>query len=158
MRRGEEEGRVPRPYMEKAMRNVEAEEAFVKAFILLDKRERYLQMLGSPRKRGKILNSLYHTLDCVPALTTAIPSREHSEVRVIALLRAKGAGAACYLISPELDLDQQEMPLQEAVARMIVQDRTAIACCLPGRLAYYKAELSGYVLEGPLAPEGRASR
>ncbi len=53
----------------------------------------------------------------------------------------------CYLISPERELDQKEMALREALETLITQDGVAIVCCLPGRLAYYKAELSQYVLE-----------
>ncbi len=39
------------------------------------------------------------------------------------------------------------MPLREALETLIYQDGTAIACCLEGRLAYYKAELKQYILE-----------
>lgn len=123
------------------------EEAFVRAFIVPDKRERYLQMLASPKKRDKALGLLYHSLDTMPTRTTRIANRDHDPVLVEKLLRSKGAGPMCYLISPERDLDQTEILLREALDTLIVQDGVAVVCCLPGRLVYYKAELSQYLLE-----------
>ncbi len=127
--------------------NTAQEEAFVRAFIMPDKRDRYLQLLASPSRRQKILSVLYHSLDVIPERATAIENRNHTAERVEQLLRRKGAGPTCYLISPERELDQQEMSLQVALETLIEQDGTAIACCIEGRLAYYKAELSQYLLE-----------
>jgi hypothetical protein len=58
--------------------NTEQEEAFVRAFILPDKQERYLQLLTSPKRRHKALASFYHTLGTVPERTVVIPNRNHS--------------------------------------------------------------------------------
>ena len=127
--------------------NTAQEEAFVRAFIVPGKRDRYLQLLASPNRRKKILGLLYHSLDVIPERATPIENRDHTSERVEQLLRQKGAGATCYLISPERELDQQEMPLQEALDILITQDGMSVACCLEGRLAYYKAELSQYLLE-----------
>ena len=127
--------------------NTIQEEAFVHAFIVPDKQDRYLQMLASPRRRNKILGLLYHRLDTIASRTHPIANRDHDSIKVEKLLRQKGAGLTCYLISPERELDQQEMSLQEAIEMLITQDGVAVACCIPGRLAYYKAELSQHVLE-----------
>ena len=123
------------------------EQAFVRAFITLDKQERYLQLLAAPKRRRKILNELYHSLSLIGARTTRIAPRDHSAEAVEKVLRQKGAGQTCYLISPEPELDQQEMALREVLDLLIYQDRVAVACCLSGRLAYYKSELDGYILE-----------
>lgn len=115
-----------------------AQEAFVRAFIVPGERDRYLQLLASPSRRQKILGVLYHNLDVISERATRIENRDHTSERVEQLLRVKGAGPTCYLISPETELNQQEMPLREALETLIDQDGTAIACCLEGRLAYYK--------------------
>ena len=125
------------------------EEAFVNAFIVPDKRERYSAMLANPKKRSKILGLLYHNLDTIPAKTFAIADRDHNSVDVAKLLRQKGSGKSCYLISPEREFDQQEMLLENALETVISRDSAAIICCVPGHLAYYKAELSQFVLEQP---------
>ena len=127
--------------------NTTQEEAFIRAFIVPDKRDRYLQLLASPSRRKKILGTLYHSLDVIPEWATRIENRDHTSERVEQLLRRKGAGPTCYLISPQTELDQQEIPLREALETLIDQDGTAIVCCLEGRLAYHKAELSQYLLE-----------
>jgi len=127
--------------------NTSQEEAFVHAFIMPDKRERYLQMLASPRRRSKILGLLYHHLDTIAARSTAITNSDHNLDHVERLLRRKGAGEMCYLISPERELDQQEMSLREAIDMLITQDSVAVVCCISGRLAYYKAELRQCILE-----------
>lgn len=127
--------------------NTNQEAAFVNAFIVPDKRLRYLQVLANPSKRSKILGLLYHHLDTIDARSTAITNSDHNLDFAEKLLRRKGAGATCYLISPERALDQQEMSLREVIETLITQDSAAIACCLPGRLAYYKAELRQCILE-----------
>ena len=129
------------------------EEAFVRAFIVPEKRDRYLSILANPRRRVKILGELYHDLSTIAARTTKIENRDHGPEVIEKLLKQKGAGATCYLISPKRDLDQQEMPLREALDSLILTDSVAVACCVPGRLAYYKAELTQYILEHkPEAP------
>jgi hypothetical protein len=127
--------------------NTSQEETFVQTFIVPDKRERYLQMLANPSKRNKILGLLYHNLDTIDTRAASVANRDHNVDFIDRLLRRKGAGATCYLISPERELDQQEMPLREAIDMLITQDSVAVACCIPGRLAYYKAELKQCILE-----------
>ena len=127
--------------------NAEQEQAFVRAFIHPDRQERYLQLLANPKRRDKALGLMYHTLDIVSA--RQIANRDNHPEPVERLLRQKGAGGTCYLISPEPELDQQEMPLREALHRLMTEDGVAVACCVPGRLAYYKAEGEAYILERP---------
>lgn len=127
--------------------NPEQEEAFIRAFIVPDKRERYRQMMARPKSRHKILQRLYHTLDTIPQRTAMIASGDHFPEGVEAMLKRRGAGARCYLIAPEAELDQREMPLREAIDLLINEDNVAVACCVPGRLAYYKAEWYGIILE-----------
>lgn len=125
------------------------EEAFVRAFIMPDRRDRCLQILANPRKRGKVLGLLYHTLDFIPARATPNASRDHNPDFVEKTLRQKGAGPTCYLLSSDPEMDQHEMPLREALDTLISQDGVAVACCVSGRLAYYKAEHEQYLLERP---------
>ena len=130
--------------------NLRPEEgAFVRAFIVPDKQDRYLTLLANPKKRSKITGQLYHHLDILPGKTFALENHDHNSDFVERLLRQKGAGAKCYLISPEQEFDQREMPLREALETLISQDSVAVACCVSGRLAYYKAELKQYILEAP---------
>ena len=127
--------------------DTEQEQAFVRAFVHPDRRERYLQLLTNPKRRDKVLGLMYHALDIISAQPVA--SRDNHPEPLERLLRQKGAGGTCYLISPEAELDQREMPLREALDMLITEDGVAVACCVPGRLAYYKAEDEAYILERP---------
>lgn len=127
--------------------NREREETFVKTFIASDKRERYLAFLASAKNRRKFMARLYHALETVPACTTHIASRDNFAEKVGRTLLQKGAGKMCYVISPEEDWDGQEMPFGEMLEEVLRLDSVAILCCLPGKLAYYKAELEAYLLE-----------
>lgn len=127
--------------------NREREEIFVKTFIVADKRERYLTFLASEKKRRKFMARLYHVLETVPSRTAHIASRDNFAEKVGRTLRQKGAGKMCYVISPEEEWDGQEMPLGEMLEEVLRLDSVAILCCLPGKLAYYKAESEAYLLE-----------
>lgn len=122
------------------------EEAFIRAFIQPERQARYLELLAHPRQRRKILQRFYHNLDVSPTLAAEIPGGEHTPEAVQRLLRGKGAGDTCYVLSPQRELDQRELPLSEALARLIQDDGVGVALCIPDRLAYYKAEDARYVL------------
>ena len=122
------------------------EELFVRAFIVPEKRERYLEFLKKPKRRGEILGRMYHMLDVIPARMLPVANRDQSPDAVESCLRQKGAGKTCYAISPNDALDRKEFLLREALERLTAEDGVAVLCCLPGRLAYYKAEAGQYVL------------
>lgn len=51
----------------------EQEAAFVKAFIVKEKQERYLQLLASPKRRREILDRFNHNLDFDPKYAAIVP-------------------------------------------------------------------------------------
>ena len=116
------------------------ESAFVKAFIVKDKQERYLQLLGSPKRRRDILDRFNHHLDFDSKYAKRIPEEFHTIDKVAHLLRVRGAGRTCHVIADTLDADGQELPLREALAVVITHDFGSVVCCIPGRLAFHKAE------------------
>lgn len=67
------------------------ETEFVRAFIEKNRRERYVQFLGNPRRRHEIPDDLFHRLPFIEALATPIPAREETTESVEAMLRIKGA-------------------------------------------------------------------
>lgn len=125
----------------------EEEEAFVKRFIIQNKRERYLSYLANPKKRHTFLNVLYHCGDIVWSLATEIFPRDSSADQIEQFLKQRGAGETCYVISVHQELDRQVIPLNEVLNALHYDFEVAIVCCLTGRLAYYKAEDGEYILE-----------
>ncbi len=116
------------------------EAAFVKAFIVKDKQERYLHLLASPKRRREILDRLNHNLDFDPKYAVLVPYEFRATAKTAQLLRTRGAGATCRVIADTLDADRLDLPLQEALARIIAHDFGSVLCCLPGQIAFYKPE------------------
>lgn len=118
----------------------EQETAFVKASIVKDKQERYLQLLASPKRRREILDRFNHNLDFDPKYASVVPKELQTADKLAHLLRARGAGETCHVIADSLDADGQDLPLRDAVAEVIAHNFGSVLCCLPERLAFHKAE------------------
>jgi hypothetical protein len=116
------------------------EEAFVQAFILPDKRSRYLSMLGSRKRRGGFLDRINHSLDYDSAFAVPIPPAEQTAAAIEALLRKRGAPDECHVISSKSDWDAQDIRLREAIDLILGYGIGTVLCCVPGRLAYYESE------------------
>ncbi len=128
------------------------EEAFGKAFILSEKRARFIQHLADPRRRKEILVHLDRALPYLPARATVVPGAQDYPEELERLLLARGAGPLCHLISAGLKADGRELPLRQALDLICLHGSGSILSCLPGRLAYYRpaAPGAGILLERPL--------
>jgi hypothetical protein len=122
---------------------MEHEEAFAKAFLLSEKRARFIQYLAQPKRRKEMLACLNHDLPYMPGFATEVPGEQDYPEELEKLLRAKGAGPSCFVMADGLKADRRELPLREALQLVCLHDRGAILSCLPGRLAYYKPESPG---------------
>lgn len=125
------------------------EEAFVGAFIARDSRDRWISLLGSRKRRRKILERLAQCPDFDERLATLVPPAEQTPERISALLRQRGAPDSCHVISEWSELDGKEMLLSEVLSRIVGYGMGTIVSCVPARLAYYEGEDAGerYILE-----------
>ena len=112
------------------------EEAIVRAFIIPEKRDRYLTLLGKKKRRPKVLDALNHFRDLDQRYCISL----HSSTDVVAALRDRGAPEKCYLISAIRELDGREMSLSEAIETIEIEGWGTLVSCVPGRLAYYYGE------------------
>ena len=119
----------------------EQEAAFVKAFIVKDKQERYLQFLASPKRRREILDRFNHVLDFDPKFAALVPKELRTADKLAQLLRRHGAPETCHVMADSLDIDGEDVPLRDALAEVIAHDFGSVLCCLPGSLAFHKAEI-----------------
>ncbi len=126
------------------------ETSFVSAFIIPERQDRYLMLLGNPKRRGKALNRLNHARDIDSSLARPVPSGWAAESLAV-LLENLGAGGTCYAIADASDMDGQTLPLREALWRSSVHGFAVVLSCLPGRLCFYKPEspTPGFILESP---------
>lgn len=124
------------------------EEEIVKAFIVKERRERYLSLLSSAKGRKKFIERLSHGIS--NELDPSYAHRTVSSAREIeSLLKKKGAPETCYVISEDDDLDGKEIPLQEALEETVGYGVGTFISCVTGKLAYFEAEDKGerYILE-----------
>lgn len=109
------------------------EEAIIRAFVAPHRRSRWLASLGSAKRRRKFLDCLNHCADLDPRYVQPVPSN----IDLVALLRARGAPGACYVVSDVTEIDGREMPLEEAVAEAESGGWGTLISCVAGRLGCY---------------------
>ena len=135
------------------MRNAQQEDAFIEAFIVSERRERYRFMLANTTRRRQFLDRLNHMLDFIPSLAQQIPGNLHNPAGVARLLNERGVqdSDAVYVFSDVKELDGQSLSMLQAVERVLEFDWGSVVCCAPGKLAYYRPEApeNGYILEKP---------
>ena len=140
--------------IEALMPDTEPENAFIEAFIVPERRERYKQMLANPKRRRDILDRLNHNLDYLPSLAQQITGSQHNTEGVARLLNERGVRDSdnVYLLSTLCELDGVTLPMRQAIEEVIQAGFGSVVCCAAGRLAYYRPEepANGYLLEKPL--------
>jgi hypothetical protein len=126
------------------------ESRLVRAFVVRDRRERYLEGLSNPKRRSKILNRLNHHIDDIdPRFRVTLPAAHHSPAAVEEMLRSRGAPSMCYVMSSWDRLDAREMLLGEALSDVIGHQMGTLISCVPGQLGFYESEepKTRYILE-----------
>ena len=118
----------------------DCEIALVKAFVVPQKRKRYVGFLSSPGRREKFVRELYHFQDFDPACMVPLSGDNDSDEGLLSELRRRGAGDRCYVISVSKDLDGVAGPLEEIVKKVFAFEEGTIISCIPGQLAYYEGE------------------
>ena len=119
------------------------EEAFVDAFVVRAKRDRFKGLLAHPKRRAKFLDALNHSRDFDLAYAELVPSDRRHDRAVVEMLLRRGARDVCHVIADSTELDGQDLPLGDAVETATACSYAAIVLCVPGRLAFYKGEDPG---------------
>jgi hypothetical protein len=123
------------------------EEALIKAFILPSKRERYLGFLSTSKGRAKIISELAHFKALDARFMKSIIPSQHDPVSVAKLIRSKGAGPKCWVMSENSQLDGKELDLLLTLKETIGAQMGTIISCIPGRLGYFEDEDGRCLLE-----------
>jgi hypothetical protein len=123
------------------------EEAVIKAFILPQRQQRYLEFLSNQKKRGKFTSDLAHFKALDSRYIVSIPPNQTNLASLTKLLTSRGAGSKCWVISENSELDAQEMELFTALRQTIGYGMGTIISCIPGKLAYFEDEEARYILQ-----------
>ena len=128
-------------------------EALIEAFVVPERRERYLFLARASKRRVELTNRLAHWRDFEARLATVLPpDAQASPAAVARFLVTRGAPASCYVVSEWSELDGQVMPLADATRAVVGRGMGTVLSCIAGRLAYYESEEGDrYVLA--VAPE-----
>jgi hypothetical protein len=121
----------------------EHEQAFVAAFVLSERRERYFSLLSSVKRRAKfrlrIAHHLVHDLDS-RYLYSEDNLPEEVSIKIRRLLEHLGQlSVTSYIMCEDSALDGQEMTLGKAEAEWDALCGIIISV-IPGKLVYYRPE------------------
>ena len=125
------------------------EAAAIRAFIVRERRDRFLELLPNPKQRHKITESLAHPN---PAWFDSrwvrpIPQAHSGAAAIAKLLHAKGAGQVCWVISEDRRFDGRELELDSVLAELVGYGMGAIISCIAGKLALVESENGRFILE-----------
>lgn len=116
------------------------EQALIKAFIVPQKRERYLGFVTNPKRRPKFISELAHFKSIDSRYVVGIPPGKQTASEVMKLLVARGASHMAWVISEDSRLDAREMDLATALEATIGHGMGTFVSCLPGKLAFFEDE------------------
>ncbi len=107
-----------------------SEDLTIRAFIVRERRGRFLDLLAHPTRRKNITDSLAHPN---PAwfdnrFVKQVPPAHKSAASIAKLLRAKGAGLTCWVISEDQKIDAREMELEPLLSDVVGGGMGAILC------------------------------
>ena len=136
----------------------EHERATIKSFVVRDKQERLLSFATNPRSRKKFTQELTRHGMIDKRFATAVvwkvdPGLElwarHKQgiANIAQMLRSKGAGHTCWIMSERSRLDGQERELESSLEDVIGSGHATLLSCLPGKLAYFTDEHESLLLE-----------
>jgi hypothetical protein len=113
------------------------EEKIVRSFIIKEKRDRYLMLLRSNKKRNEALNRLNHCRDLDERFIEWLPSNAD----IAKISKEEGSPDQVYVISDSKNIDSKMMTLSDAIHETSMNGSGTIVSCIPGKLAYYYDEV-----------------
>jgi hypothetical protein len=119
------------------------EAAFVRAFILPERQDRWLSGLASEKRRWKMLHRLADERDLRADRMTPIERTLASAEAIWTHLARLGAKGPCHVISELEELDARDMPAPQALEECVGLGLGTVLLLIPARLAYYEAESPG---------------
>lgn len=126
---------------------VHHEEALIAAFVKRGKRERYREILSNPQVRRKFTSQLAHFTDFDRKYRLPIPSHKLFAANIAVELQKRHSPKIVRAISEDPALDQTELPLVEALVRIVGYGMGTVLSCIPGRLAFVETEDERFILE-----------
>lgn len=112
----------------------------IRSFVLRQKRDRMITLLASRKGRSKVTSSLAHFSDLDPRWVLPIAPAQHNAPDIERLLRQRGAGETCHVVSENGSLDGRRFRLSDALHMVVGKGMGTLISCIPGRLAFFEGE------------------
>ena len=116
------------------------EEALIRAFVLKARRDRLIEFLSSRTRRHEATSRLAHFRDFDPRYVVTLSGNEQSPDAVARVLRQRGSGDTCHVISENIELDGKRVSLERILKDVIGSGWGTLISCIPGTLAYFEGE------------------
>lgn len=126
---------------------MDEEITLIAEFMVRNKRDRYREILASPRLRHKFTGNLAHFKDFAPEYRLPIHGNKLSQEKIAIELTKRNSPDSVFLLSEDSDLDQKWLPLREALSKVVGCGIGAFLSCIPGRLAFVETEDERFILE-----------
>jgi hypothetical protein len=125
----------------------EHERQLIRAFILPQRQDRYLEMLAKPKRRRDFTDTLAHFKHLEIRYAVQIPGPQRLASGILELLKSKGAPETCYVLSEDSELDGKEILLTDALASIVGRGMGTFLSCILGKLGYFEDEDQRWILE-----------
>lgn len=119
------------------------------AFVKRSKRNRYREILSSPRLRHKFTSQLAHFADFDPKYRVPILSDKLFVDNIARELQKRRCPNTVFAISEDPALDEKELPLLEALKQIVGRGMGTVLSCIPGQLAFVETEDERFILQRP---------
>jgi hypothetical protein len=116
------------------------EEALIRSFAISSKQDRFLEMLANPKRRAKATAQLAHFAWLDPRWIVPIENRMQHPPLINQILRSRGAGETCYILSESSSLDGTHGPLLKTLQEIVGYGMGTLLSCIPGQLGYFEGE------------------
>lgn len=117
--------------------NIDLESAFINEYVVENKRQRYLGFIKSPKRRKTFLEMLYHGKDLDKSKLKPLTGYFETE---IGKQIAGSQITSCYVISINSALDGRQMPVKDALAKIVAYTEGIILVFGQCEFVYYLGE------------------
>jgi len=110
----------------------------ISTFVNPLKRKHLIEILANPKRRHRATATLAHFQDLDPSTVVPLESTAQTPAAIEDVLRSRGAGDTCHVISENRAIDGKTLSLKLALEKVVGQGMGTLLSCVPGELAYYE--------------------
>jgi hypothetical protein len=115
-----------------------AEELTLRRFVVAERRERLASVVRTKKRYSELERCLSHGAPWDARWVTPVPVADQHADGIERILRSHGAPDDCHVLCGSGDVDGKDLPLRDALDRVVGWSIGALVICIPGRLDYQR--------------------